>query len=340
MPVAEEMKLLEELIKGAKEMIGKLVGKFATFALMGSILAIAPARAFPDRQVTLVVPFAAGGPADLIGRVLAEALSKKFGQRVIVENITGAGGTTGSLRVANAASDGHTILLGHIGTHGAAPALYRKLAYDPVTDFTPVGMVASTPMVLLASKSVGQDSLDSFRQLVASRGEKLTFSHGGVGSISHLGCVMLNKELGITATGIGYRGNGPALQDLLSGQVDYMCDAVSTAKPHIEAGSLRAVMMLSNPHGIDLPAPTAKSAGTALDIVAWYALFLPKNVDAKIRADVEAALDFALELPEVKTTLAKVGTTTWPKETRSSASVTPFLQSEIKKLKQVVEPID
>jgi tripartite-type tricarboxylate transporter receptor subunit TctC len=309
-------------------------------ALIGCIIVVAPASAFPDKQVTLVVPFAAGGPADLIGRVLADALSKKFGQRVIVENITGAGGTIGSLRVANSAPDGHTMLLGHIGTHGAAPALYRKLAYDPVADFTPVGMVASTPMVLLANKSVGQDSLNSFRQLIASRGDKLTFSHGGVGSISHLGCVMLNKELGITATGVGYRGNGPALQDLLSGQVDYMCDAVSTAKPHIEAGNLRAVMMLSNPEGIDLPAPTAKSAGTSLDIVAWYALFLPKNVDAKVRSEVEAALDFALDSPEVKTTLAKVGTTTWPKETRRPTWVTPFLQSEIQKLKQVVEPID
>lgn len=321
-------------------MFGKLICRGGAIALLVCTLAVGSASAFPDRQVTLVVPFAAGGPADLIGRVLAEALGRKFSQRVIVENITGAGGTTGSLRVANSAPDGHTMLLGHIGTHGAAPALYRKLSYDPVGDFTPVGMVASTPMVLVANKSVRQDSLTSFRQFVASRGDKLTFSHGGVGSISHLGCVMLNKELGITATGVGYRGNGPALQDLLSGQVDYMCDAVSTARPHIEAGNLRAVMMLSNPEGIDLPAPTAKSAGTALDIVAWYALFLPKNVDPKIRAEVEAALDYALELTDLKTTLAKVGTTTWPKETRKAESVTPFLQSEIKKLKQVIEPID
>ncbi|MGD9924223.1 MAG: Bug family tripartite tricarboxylate transporter substrate binding protein [Pseudorhodoplanes sp.] len=298
-----------------------------------------PAHAFPERPVTLVVPFAAGGPADLIGRKLGETLSKTLGQRVIIENVTGAGGTIGSARVMNAPPDGYTMLLGHIGTHGAAPALYNNLSYDPAKDFTPVAMIGSTPMVLLVKKSEDKNTLASFRELAKSKGDRLTFSHGGVGSISHLACTMLLSDLGIKATPVGYRGNGPALQDLIAGQVDFMCDAVSTARPHIESGAVKPVMMLSNPTSGTLPAPAAKDAGSNIDVVAWYALFLPKNVDEKVRGQIEKALSDALDNPDLRSALEQTGTTTSAKDQRQTDYVRQFVGSEVDRWKKVLPKV-
>lgn len=313
--------------------------KFAAL-LVAMAFSTNSANAFPDRTVILVVPFAAGGPADVIGRSLADALSKKMNQRVIVENVTGAGGTVGSARVSNASGDGHTILLGHIGTHGAAPALYRKLSYDPASDFKPVGMVGYTPMVLLA-KPVAGKGLKTFREYASSRGEKLSFSHGGVGSISHLGCVLLNHELGLKATAVGYRGNGPALQDLLGSQVDYMCDAVSTARPYIESGALAGVMMLSESGDGDASlASSPKSEGARIDVTAWYALFLPKSADEKVVAQVAEFLDAALDAAQLKESLAKTGTNIADKSQRNPLFVSTHVGSEVAKWKGILEPTD
>src|SRR5712692_2513920 len=207
----------------------------ALAAALALAVTSAAAQTYPTRPVTIIVPFAAGGPTDIIARIVGEYFSKSLGQQFIVENIAGAGGTTGITRGAQARPDGYTIMMGHMGTHGAAPALYPNLKYDPTKDFEPIGLVAGTPILIVARKDFPPKDLKEFVSYAKANSENLNEAHAGVGSVSYTTCSLLNSILGIKPTRVPYQGTGPALNDLVGGQVDYMCDQIVNLTPPIQA---------------------------------------------------------------------------------------------------------
>src|SRR4249920_4126461 len=196
-------------------------------ALCGSVLA----QNYPSKPLTMIIPFAAGGPTDVLGRVIAQRMSEIMGQQVVVENVGGAGGMTGSKRVADTAPDGYSFVLGTVGTHAQGQTLYKKPLYHAATDFTPVALIAEVPIVLIARKDLPADNLKNFVDYAKKNQDKMQFGSAGAGSATHLGCVVLNSAMGANITHVPYRGTGPAMQDLQGGRIDFLCEVVSTAKP-------------------------------------------------------------------------------------------------------------
>src|SRR5579885_3768123 len=216
------------------------------FAGLLALLAPAAAQDFPTRTMTMVIPFAAGGPTDLLGRVIAQRMGEILGQTVVVENIGGAGGMTGSKRVADAKPDGYTFVLGTVGTHAQSQTLYKHPAYNAVTDFTPVALIAEVPIVLIVRKDLPVNDLKSFVAYAKANEGKLQFGSAGAGSATHLGCVVLNTAMGTPKiTHVPYKGTGPAMQDLVSGRIDYLCEIISTAKPQIDGGNVKALAIMT-----------------------------------------------------------------------------------------------
>src|SRR5215218_9884100 len=200
--------------------------RFAALAAALMLAAPAAAQDYPTKNITLIVPFAAGGPTDVIARIVGEHMSRTLGQQMVIENVVGAGGTTASTRVARAAPDGYTIEMGHMGTHAASVALYPNLAYKPDSDFAPIGMAAGTPVLVLARKDLPPKDLKEFAAYVDANDSKLNMAHAGVGSVSFTTCLLLNSIIDAKPTSIPYNGTGPALTALIAGQVDYMCDQI------------------------------------------------------------------------------------------------------------------
>ena len=201
----------------------------------------AAAQSYPNRPVTLVVPFAAGGPTDIIARIVGEYFSKSLGQQFIVENVAGAGGTTGITRASQAKPDGHTIMMGHMGTHGAAPALYPNLKYDPTKDFEPIGLAAGTPILIVARKDFPAADLKEFVAKAKDTSTRISQAHAGVGSVSFTTCMLLTSQLGVKHHRVvAYRGTGPALNDMVGGQVDYMCDQIVNVIEQVRGGAIKA----------------------------------------------------------------------------------------------------
>ena len=234
--------------------------------LIGCALALAiatgaNAQTYPARTVTLIVPFAAGGPADITGRITAEQLSRRLGQQFIVENVVGAGGTTGVTRGARAAPDGYTLVLGHMGTHAAAVVQYPNLAYKPETDFEPIGLVAEYPVVLVTRKDFPANTLREFAAYAKENEAKINMAHAGVGSVSHTGCLLLNAAAGFKPTLVPFTGTAPAMNAIIAGQVDYVCDPISGPLGHIRAGTVKGLAIASAKRHPALPdLPTAPKA--------------------------------------------------------------------------------
>jgi putative tricarboxylic transport membrane protein len=304
---------------------------FALAALAGLAAAPAEAQNYPSRPITVVVPFAAGGPTDIIARIVGENMSKTLGQQLVVENVTGAGGTTGITRGASAKNDGYTIMMGHMGTHGAAPALYPSLKYDPTKDFESIGMVASTPILIVARKNFPPKDLKEFITYVKAQNDKLNQAHAGIGSVSHTTCTMLNVELGIKPTQVAYSGTGPALNDMISGQVDFMCDQIVNLTEQIKAGTIKAYAIAMAERSPALPdVPTAKEAGLPdFQVTAWNALFAPKDTPKEIVAKLSDALDKALDDPATKKRLLDLGAVVPDKQSRTPAALTALVKSEV-----------
>src|SRR6266850_1106291 len=227
--------------------------------------ATSPAAAqsdYPRRQITVIVPFAAGGPTDIVARIVSEHMSRTLGQQLIVENIVGAAGTTASTRAKNANADGYTIEMGHMGTHAAAVALYPNLAYKPDVDFAPIGLVAGTPVLVLGKKDFPPKDLKEFVAYVKANVDKLNMAHAGVGSVSFTTCLLLNNILSVKPTSIPYNGTGPALTALIAGQVDYMCDQIVNVVQQVQAGQIKAYAVGTAERNPALPnVPTSKEAG-------------------------------------------------------------------------------
>ena len=311
-----------------------------SLAALGSIgLAAAHGETYPARQVTVIVPFAAGGPSDITARIVADQLSKELGQPFVIENVNGAGGTLGAIRAARAAPDGYTLVLGHMGTHAAAVALYPNLAYDPATDFAPIGLIVETPEVLVTRKDLPPNSLKEFVAYAKANEGKLNMAHSGVGSISYVGCVLLNAAIGIKPTMVPFTGSAPATNALLAGQVDYFCDPILAQMAHIRAGTLKGLAIAApqrHPLLPDVPS-SAEQGLPQFDASPFYALFAPKDTPAPVVATLTAALDKALDDETVRKRLTDLGAAIAPKDRRGPGPLLALVKSEVARLTPILK---
>jgi len=313
------------------------VSAFQLFAaLTAAALTLAlPAKAddFPTRPVTMIIPFAAGGPTDILGRVVAGRMSEVLGQQVVVENVGGAGGMTGSARVANAAPDGYQFVLGTVGTHAQGQTLYKKPLYNAVTDFTPVILIANVPIVLETRKDLPVSNFKEFVAYAKANQAKMQFGSAGAGSATHLGCVLLNYVIGVNITHVPYRGTGPALQDLEGGRVDYLCDIITTAKPPIDGGTVKGLAIFDTKRSPALPdIPTAAEQGTPnLVAYTWNAIFLPKDTPGPIVKKIHDAALAAMHTPAVHDRLTGLGAEIVSDQDATPQHLGELVKSEIAK---------
>jgi len=310
---------------GAVIMLGALAAVLFPAALQ--------AQNWPSRPVTMVVPFAAGGPMDTVGRILSPRLSELLAQQVIIENIGGGGGTIGSARVAKAPPDGYQFVLGNVGTHAVSQSLFKTPPYSSATDFAPVALIAELSLVLVARKDLPAGNLPEFIAHAKADQAKMQFGSAGAGSATHLGCVLLNAAIGIDVTHIPYRGGAPAMQDLIAGRIDYLCIDTPIVIPQIESGALKAIAILSRGRSSSLPGlASAHEQGLAnFEASNWSAFFLPKGTPAPIIERLHDATDAAANTPAVQQRLKDNGIDLVAPERRSPDYLAKFVESEIAK---------
>jgi tripartite-type tricarboxylate transporter receptor subunit TctC len=303
---------------------------------LGTLLAAsatAMAQNYPTKPVTMIIPFAAGGPTDVLGRVVGQRMGEILGQQVIIENIGGAGGMTGSKRVADAAPDGYNTVLGTVGTHAQGQTMYKKPLYNAATDFTPVALLAEVPIVLIVRKDLPVKDFKEFVAYAKANQGKMQYGSAGAGSATHLGCVLLDYIIGTSITHVPYRGTGPAMQDLQGGRIDYLCDIITTAKPQVDGGTVKAIAIFDAKRSPALPnLPTAAEQGTdKLEAYTWNALFLPKNTPAPIVTKLHDAAADAMKAPAVRERLEGLGAQIVPTERMTPQYLGQFVKSEIDK---------
>jgi tripartite-type tricarboxylate transporter receptor subunit TctC len=302
-------------------------------ALSLTIVTAALAQSYPTKPLTMIIPFAAGGPADVLGRVMAQRMSEILGQQVVVENVGGAGGVTGSKRVADAAPDGYTFVLGTVGTHAQGQSLYKRPLYNAINDFTPVALIAEVPIVLIARKDLPMNNLAEFTAYAKANQSKMQYGSAGAGSATHLGCVLLNYLIGVDITHVPYRGTGPAMQDLQGGRIDYLCEVISTAKPQIDGGTVKGIAIMTKERSKALPdVPTGLEQGLPnLEAYTWNAIFLPKAAAPEIVKKLHDATVEAMKTPQVRDSLEGLGAMIVSDERASSEYLAQFVKSEIEK---------
>ena len=270
--------------------------------------AMAADAAFPSRPVAMIVPFPAGGPSDALARAVARKMSEDLGQPVVIENLGGANGVIGLTKAAKANPDGYTIAFGGIGTHVANVALYKKLAYDPVADFAPIGPAGASPLLLLARADLPASNLQDFVAWLAKNNGKASYGSAGVGSISHYGCVLLLSSIGHNVTHVPYKGVAPAVNDLMGGQIDFMCDQTTTALPQVAGGRIKAIAVLSGTRLAQLPqVGTAAEARYPLNVRSWNALFAPRGTPQPVVARLTGALQQAVADPALRKQMEALG---------------------------------
>jgi tripartite-type tricarboxylate transporter receptor subunit TctC len=286
----------------------------------------------------MIVPFAAGGPTDTVGRLIAEPMTRVLGQQVLVENVGGAGGTLGAARVAKADPDGHTILLYHIG-QATSVSLYRKLPYDPATDFTPVGRVTDVPMTLVTRPDMEASSVGDLLSHIAKNKEDVTLVNAGVGSASHLCGMVLMKAIGAPMTTIPYKGTAPAMTDLIGGRVDVMCDQSTNTSGQIKSGNIKAYGVTANKRLASLPdLPTLAESGLdGFEVSIWHGIWAPEGTSAAVVSKLENALQTALKDPMVIQRFADLGTEPVPLEQATPAALDSHLKAEIERWKPIVQ---
>jgi tripartite-type tricarboxylate transporter receptor subunit TctC len=285
-----------------------LLGACALLAGSG-LNAVSAQTAFPSRPLSLIVPAAAGGPTDTVARLIAESMSRTLGQTVVVENVAGAGGTIGMARLAKAPADGYTIAVWHIA-HATAPALYDKLKYDVVQDFDHLGRITDVPMTLVSKATLAATNVTELLDWIRAQKDNAVYGHAGVGSASHLCALMLMKELGVQVKAIAYRGTGPAMNDLLGGQFDFMCDQTTNTTPHINDGKIKGYAVTTKFRVSSVPdLPTLDSAAIkGFEVSAWHAMWAPKGLPKDVADKLVAALQAALKDPKVVERFASLGT--------------------------------
>jgi tripartite-type tricarboxylate transporter receptor subunit TctC len=300
----------------------------ALFALLGP----AQAQDYPTRPITMVIPFAAGGPTDVLGRVVAAKMSEILGQQIVVENVGGAGGMTGANRVKVAPPDGYQILLGTVGTQAQVQNLSKKPLYDAGKDFQPVALLGEVPLVLIVRKDLPVSNIKEFVEYAKKNQDKMQFASSGVGAAVHLGTVLLNSSIGVNITHVPYRGSAPAMQDLQGGRVDYMTEIVSTAFPQIQGNAVKAIAMLAPQRLKTLPdLPTAREGGVNVDAYTWNAIFLPNNTPEPIIKKLNAAAIEAMKSPAVRDKLEPLGVTIVTEDRMTVEYLGKFVKDEIAK---------
>jgi len=305
-------------------------------AAIGALLlsaSLAVADDWPTRPVTMVVPFAAGGPADAVGRILASRVSQTLGQEVIVENIGGGGGMLGGSRIARAAPDGYQFVLGNMGTHAANQTLYKAPLYNAATDFAPVLLVAETPLLLLARKDLPADNLPQFITYARANQAKMQFGSGGAGSASHLACLLVNLAIGINVTHVPYRGAAPAMQDLIAGRIDYQCPDSPTSIAQIESGTIKALAVLTAERSARLAGvPTAREQGLSQIVASnWFAAFYPKGTPAGVVEKLRVAIVAAMDTPSLQARMREIGAELVAPDNRTPDYLRTFVAGEIAK---------
>jgi tripartite-type tricarboxylate transporter receptor subunit TctC len=291
------------------------------------------AQDWPARTITMVVPFPAGGPIDVAARILAPPMGELLGQQIIIENVAGAGGSTGASRVAKAAPDGYVFLYGNSGTHTYSQLLTKRPPYNAITDFAPVAVFVENSKVLVTRKDFPADALADFVAYAKANQSRMQFGSAGAGSATHMTCVLLNAAIGIDVTHVPYRGTGPAMQDLMGGRIDYICDVISTALPLIRSNSIKPIALLSPQRSAVLPnLPTAQEQGLAgFDADAWNAFFLPRGTPEPIVRRLAKATSDVLDLPWVRERLEGLGLNVPAPERRTPEYLAQLVASELEK---------
>jgi len=307
----------------------------ATAAAVLAALAIVPAAAqdWPARPLTMVVPFAPGSGSDILGRIIAPRIADNLGAPVVIENVGGAGGMVGAARVMKAAPDGYQLLLATAGTHAVNQTLYKKPLYNAATDFAPVGLLARTPIVLVTRNDLPVDDLPQFIAYAKAHRASMQYGSPGVGSASHLACVLFNAAIGIEVTHVPYRSTGQALQDLLPGRLDYQCVPIAAAVPQVESKTLKAIAIMARTRSPILPMlPTAHEQGLAdFEVDTWYAIFLPKGTPPGIIEKLNVATVVGLNAADVRARLDELGIEVVAPERRSPGYLAEFVVREIAK---------
>ena len=307
-----------------KHLVGSLV-------LGATVFASLPALAqYPDKPITVIVPFAAGGPTDVVARLIGEHMSKTLGQQLVVENVGGAGGTTCMTRVATSTPDGYTIGVGNMGTQSAAPAFYPTLKYDPAKSFDQIGIANFTPQAIVAKKDTPAKDLKEFLAYLKANSTKLSYGHAGVGSISHVSGTLFNTKYELKPALVAYRGTGPALTDLVGGQIDYIVDQSLNVIPQIKGGTIKAFAIAAPERLKELPdVPTTREAGSDFVFSAWNAMVGPKGMPKEAVDKLVAALDKALDDPAIIKRYEELGSTAPKKEDRGPAGLQKLVESEM-----------
>ena len=318
--------------------MNKLALSLAAAAALAFSAGAADAQTYPDRPITIIVPFSAGGPTDTVTRLVAEAMSGDLGQQVLVENVGGAGGTVGAAQAAAAAPDGYTLLLHHIGMATSA-TLYRNLPYDPLTAFAPIGLVTEVPMTIIGRADLEPSDMAGLIEYAKANAETITYANAGIGAASHLCGMMFMSAIGTPLVTVPYQGTGPAMTDLLGGQVDFMCDQTTNTTKQIQAGTVKAYAVTS-PERLDvLPdVPTAIESGLdGFEVMIWHGLYAPAGTPQDVVDRLSASLKKALADPNVGKSFAELGTAPSPAEDATPAALKAKVESEIARWKPVIE---
>ena len=290
----------------------------------------AQAQNYPTKTITMVVPFAAGGPTDTVARLVAQSMGSTLKQQIIVENVGGAGGTIGAARVAKSAPDGYTIFLHHIG-QSTAPALYRKLSYNAIDSFEPIGLVTDVPMTLIARANFPAKDFKELLAYVKANKEKVTYANAGLGSASHLCGMLFQTAIGVDLTTVPYKGTGPAMNDMLGGQVDIMCDQTTNTTSQIKAGKVKVYGVTTKTRLASMPnVPTMSEAGLpGFEVAVWHGLYAPKGTPKPVVDQLSNALRVALKDPVVKQRFADLGTEPVAESRARPEALRAHLKSEI-----------
>jgi tripartite-type tricarboxylate transporter receptor subunit TctC len=307
--------------------------------LMLAGMSAGQAQDYPTRTATVIVPFTVGGPADITGRIVADIFSRHLGQSFLVENVAGAGGTVGSLRAARAAPDGYTLISGHMGTHAAAPVFYPNLGYDPEKDFEPVGLIAVQPELLVVRKDLPVNNLKEFGAYAKANESKLNMGHAGIGSVSYVGCLLLNSAIGIKPTMVPFTGTAPVMNAIMAGQIDYECDPILGPLPQVRADNVKALAIAAKKRSPLLPdVPTSYEQGLPeFDCSPFYALFAPKGTPKAVIDKLAAALNKGLDEPAVQKKLGDLGATIAEPERRGPKALAALVHSEVARLTPILK---
>ncbi|MGV3742095.1 MAG: tripartite tricarboxylate transporter substrate binding protein BugD [Burkholderiaceae bacterium] len=300
--------------------------------------AVAHAQQYPTKTITMIVPFAAGGPTDTVARLVAQSMGTQLKQQIIIENVGGAGGTIGSARVAKASPDGYTLLLHHIG-HSTAPTLYRKLSYNSITDFEPVGLITDVPMTFVARHDFPAKDLKELLSYVKTNKDRVTYANAGVGSASHLCGMLFMSAIGTELTTVPYKGTGPAMNDLLGSQVDFMCDQTTNTTGQIKGGKIKVYGVTTKARVPSLPnVPTMSEAGLpGFEVAVWHGLYAPKGTPKPVVDKLAAALQYALKDSNVKQRFADLGTEPVAQNRATPEALRTHLKAEIDKWGPVIK---